>query len=375
MDDPRHSPPDDGTDNGRPADVTSQLDAFYFDGRTSRKRAITLRLTKDLEIVEDGVPIATWPFEDMRRVDGPQSQLRLRSLSDLPLARLEIADPALQQTVIAQCPSLNKGQERQVGRIVGWSLAAAASIVLLVVYGIPLAAGRIAPLVPRGVEARIGEAVDRQLASMFGDKLCTRTDGWSALQRLVGKLTQAGGITEPFKAEVIASPVPNAFAMPGGKIYVLDGLLQKANNVDEIAGVLAHELGHVQHRDVLRVLIQNGGTSYLVGLFFGDVLGGGAAVFATRSLFQSSYSRDVEREADAFAETTMRALGRSPKPMAELLFRVTGAQANKGLDIISTHPLTEERLATLGRADRGNSGAPLLSDDEWRALKSICIDR
>jgi predicted Zn-dependent protease len=51
---------------------------------------------------------------------------------------------------------------------------------------------------------------------------------------------------------VLASPVPNAFALPGGRIYLLNGLLQKAESADEIAGVIAHEMGHVSHRDQTR---------------------------------------------------------------------------------------------------------------------------
>jgi Zn-dependent protease with chaperone function len=47
-------------------------------------------------------------------------------------------------------------------------------------------------------------------------------------------------------------PIPNAFALPGGKVYLFDGLLAKAENPDEIAGVLAHELGHLKHRDGIR---------------------------------------------------------------------------------------------------------------------------
>ena len=68
----------------------------------------------------------------------------------------------------------------------------------------------------------------------------------------------------------------------------------------------------------------------------------------------------------------MHKLGRSPQPMGELLFRVTGAQANQGLTLLAGHPLTEERLATMKKEDRPNTGAEILSAQEWRALKNIC---
>ena len=346
--------------------------AIYFDGRTNRKHRVTLQLASALGVVEDGATIATWPFDAIRRADGPPELLRLSCTAALPLSRLEIADVPMQEAVAARCTALDLGRERQTWRIAGWSLAAIASIVVLVFYGIPLAADRVAPLVPRSVEKRLGDAVEKQARVIFGGRTCSTPGGQAAFEKLVDKLKRAGGLDEPLEVQVINSPVPNAFALPGGKIYLLNGLLQKSSNVDEIAGVLAHELGHVRHRDSLRHLIQAGGSSFLIGLLFGDVLGGGAVIFATRTLFNASYSRDVERNADAFAATTMHALGRPAKPMGDLLLRVTGTHATQAFDILASHPLTEERIANLSKADGSPTGTDILTPGEWAALKSIC---
>ena len=155
-------------------------------------------------------------------------------------------------------------------------------------------------------------------------------------------------------------------------MFLFDGLLAKAENPDEIAGVLAHELGHLKHRDNMRGLIYNGGTSFLIGLLFGDITGSSALIFASRTLVTASYSREAEGDADTFAIDVMQKLGRSPKPMGELLFRVTGKEGGKGLSILSSHPLTEDRLARMTREDKPPSGPPLLTPEEWVALKSIC---
>ncbi len=123
----------------------------------------------------------------------------------------------------------------------------------------------------------------------------------------------------------------------------------------------------------MRELIHNGGTSFLIGLLFGDVTGSGALIFASRSLVTSSYSRAAETNADTFAIETMHKLGRPAKPMGELMFRVTGKEG-KGLSLVSSHPLTEDRLERMAKADAGVAlnGAPLLSPAEWQALKDIC---
>lgn len=347
--------------------------AIYFDGQSNRKRSVVLRFGGGVEIVEQGAVVAVWPYGDIRRADAPADALRIRCTSALMLARVETRDAAVKQEIVSRCASLNDGQgERQTGRIVGWSLAAMTSIVLLVIFVVPAIADRMAPFIPRAFENRLGGSVDRQVRGMFGGRVCNNVAGQAALTELVGKVARAGGIDFTLDAEVLSSTTPNAFALPGNKVYVLNGLLEKAQSADEIAGILAHEFGHVKHRDHMRRLIQTGGTSFLFGLLFGDVSGAGAVIFAGRSLLDASYSREAEHNADAFAIDVMHKLGRSPKPMGDLLFRVTGAQANRGYTILASHPLTEARLAEMRQADHGNSGAELLSVAQWRALKEIC---
>ena len=129
--------------------------------------------------------------------------------------------------------------------------------------------------------------------------------------------------------------------------------------------------GHVQHRDSLRKIIQTGGTSFLIGLLFGDITGGAAMVFVGRTLFDASYSREAERSADAFAIEIMRKLGRSPKPLGDLLVRVTGTEANKSISLLASHPMSEDRLALMSKEAAG-SGPENLSPAKWRALKGIC---
>jgi predicted Zn-dependent protease len=209
---------------------------------------------------------------------------------------------------------------------------------------------------------------------LFGAKVCDGAEGRAAFAAMVDKIRIAGGIERPLNAQVLPNSMPNAFALPGGRIYVLDGLLQKAQSPDEIAGVIAHELGHAHHRHNMRTLIHNGGSSFLVGLLLGDITGASAVIFASRQLLQASHSREAEQEADDFAYATMRKLGRSPVPMAELLLRITGEQGKRlgGFTILNSHPLTESRLAAAKINVPNKPGPDLLSPAEWRALKAIC---
>ncbi|MFQ3456487.1 M48 family metallopeptidase [Bradyrhizobium sp. UFLA01-814] len=348
----------------------------FFDGLSNRRRIVALKLSDALEIREDGALLARWAFHDIRRADSPSGLLRLSCLTAPPLARLDIRDAGLTAALVARCDALEEGlpNRRGVAAIVGWSLAAAVSIVLVVLFGVPLAAERLTPLVPDSFERRIGDVAEAQVKVLFDGKPCGNPAGQAAFAKLVGKLRQSAGFDTSVQSGVLATSVPNAFALPGGKVYLFDGLLEKAENPDEIAGVLAHELGHLRHRDSMRELIHNGGTSFLIGLLFGDVTGSGALIFASRSLVTSSYSRDAETNADSFAIETMHKLGRPAKPMGELMFRVTGKEGGKGLSLVSSHPLTEDRLARMDKADAAGrpDGPPLLSSAEWQALKGIC---
>jgi Zn-dependent protease with chaperone function len=347
---------------------------IYFDGTSSRRHTVTLGFGGELQVEADQHGLAAWPYGDIRRADSPSGTLRLSCLSAPVLARLEIRDAAVAAELISRCTRLDENLpgQRGIARIVGWSIAAAVSIVGVIWFGVPLAADRLTPLVPQAFERRLGSLADGQVRTLFGGKVCDNTAGQAAFNKLMDALRQSAGLDSTVQAAVLATPIPNAFALPGGRVYLLNGLLAKADNPDEIAGVLAHELGHLKHRDATRNLIYNGGTSFLIGLLFGDITGSSTLIFASRSLVTSSYSREAEQNADTAAIDTMHRLGRSPKPMGELLFRVTGKQEDKGLSILSSHPLTEDRLARMSNEDLTAAGPPLLTADEWTSLKAIC---
>ena len=170
---------------------------------------------------------------------------------------------------------------------------------------------------------------------------------------------------------VLRSTIPNAFALPGGRIYILSALLEKAQTPDELAGVLAHEFGHLSHRDGLRRVIRDGGTGYLAGLLFGDIGGASAALFAARSLLNAAYSRTAEADADRFAISALQRLGRPTAPLGRLLLRIAGPES-KTFSILSDHPLTPDRASLLAQPAPDPPGPALLAWYEWQDLKAIC---
>lgn len=346
----------------------------FFDGTSNQRHPVELELRQSLIISEHGRVIATWAFGSIRRADGPPGFLRLSCVDAPVLARLEIADPALAAHVAAACPALDDGQggQGQTLRVVGWSMAAIASIILSVIFIVPYIADVATPLIPRSFDRFLGRIAEPQIRLIFQGPICTDALGQAALEKLVAQLQKAGGFEGAIQASVIATPIPNAVALPGGRIFIFEALIARAKSIDEVAGVIAHELGHVHHRDQVRAMINDGGSAFLIGLLFGDIAGGGAAIVAARSLLQAGYSREVETAADDFAQRAMLALGRSPHPLGEFLARLSGDEKPGATSIFDSHPLGSERQKRLSEGDITPAGPPLLSDGEWQALVSIC---
>ena len=175
----------------------------------------------------------------------------------------------------------------------------------------------------------MGVAVDAQVRAMLDTEKSSRPfecgleereiAGRAALDKLIGKLETAAALPIPIKAAVVRRKEANAIALPGGSVYVFEGLIDAAKTPDELAGVIAHEIGHVAHRDGTRSILQAAGLSFLFGMLLGDFTGGGVVVIAARKIVQSSYSRDVESAADRYGVDLMsktggdgRALGHDP---------------------------------------------------------------
>jgi Zn-dependent protease with chaperone function len=349
--------------------------AIYFDGKSSRRRRVILEFKHRLEFQESTEAGIGWSYADIRRVDAPSGTLRLGCLTAPALARVEIRNAALAAELRSRCAQLDDNVPGRDGvtAIIAWSMAAMASIISVIVLGLPLAADRLATLMPPAFERRLAQVAIGQLNAQFNAGKCNNAPGQAAFVKLLVAVRKSAGMEHVgLRANVLSSPIANAFALPGDAIYLLDGLLAEAENPDEIAGILAHELGHLKHRDSTRALIYNSGASFLIGLLFGDITGSSALIFASRSLVTASYSREAEQNADTFAIDTMHRLGRSPKPMGQLIFRVTEKEADDGLSLLSSHPLTEDRLARMSSEDRPPSKPPLLTAAEWASLKAIC---
>ncbi|MCX7314391.1 MAG: M48 family metallopeptidase [Alphaproteobacteria bacterium] len=360
----------------------------YFDGATSARHAVAVEAASDgLRIIgADGAEIARWPYADLRAQPAPDHVMRLRQAGGLELARLEIHDAVLIAEIDHRADSLDRTgtvERRLRKRVIGWTVAATVSLVLVAIFGVPVLSDRIAPLTPLSVEHRLGQSIDAQVRAMLDTKSsgkpfeCGTGDaeqaGRAARDALIKRLETAAGLPIALKTAVVRRSETNAVALPGGHIYVFEGLIARSRSVDEVAGVIAHEIGHVAHRDGTRSLLEAAGLSFLFGMLLGDFTGGGLVVIAARTVVQSAYSRDVEANADLYGVNLMAKAGGDPRALGTILDRIAGA-IEPGSKILADHPETKDRIAAINAAAHQLPVAPgpLLSPAEWTALKGIC---
>lgn len=186
------------------------------------------------------------------------------------------------------------------------------------------------------------------------------------VERIGVRLT--AGTLYPFRFHVVRDPRVNAFALPGGHVVVFTGLLQAAANPDEVAGVLAHEASHVLRRHSLRNLIHGLGLRAVMAVALGDFSGGVWGDMAGE-LAELAYSRELEQEADLEGLALLRKAGLPAGGMVSF-FAKMAARGEKGVDLLSSHPASDERLAAL-RAAVAEQGPYLHQSLEvdWEAIK------
>ncbi|WP_425101680.1 M48 family metallopeptidase [Tropicibacter sp. S64] len=368
-------------------------EAAFYDGLTAGRHPVRLRLSEDrqaLEISGDTLPgVLRWQLMDLRAPRDHADRDRLTLMRHEPgddevqrhEARLVIDDPALIAWLHRTRPNLFRhdlaqGTWRKVGYYAGGALAATALLLFVI---IPALAGTLARIIPVEREIAFGKTVLAQMEYMLGGAgigslTCSNPDGVKALQTMANRLTEGQPMHYSLDIRVFDHPTLNAFAAPGGQIVILRGLLDAASHPDQVAGVLAHEIGHVEHRDVTRNALRTAGSAGLLSMLLGDVSGGALIALVGDHVMNASYTRDAEAEADGYGLAMLDAAQVDAGGLASFFDIVT--ERAHGLEVpelFASHP------ATPGRADRARALAerqagttPVLTSAEWDALKRIC---
>jgi predicted Zn-dependent protease len=325
--------------------------ARRFDGRSALPREVRFTIEGGDLVFEaqPGGPIDHHAVADVAVAEPLSHAPRLLRLADGGLLQVE-ESPAL-------AAALARAGVRQ-SPVVRWQRAWPASLIALVLLvaasawlyfvGLPRGADWAARHISPSLEAHMGDqtlaALDRSglaPSALPAYRQAELTQRFVAFQKAAG-LQPARRIV--FRS-VRSGPGVNAFALPGGVIVFLDGIVEMAHGDDEmLLAVLAHESGHQQMHHMTRSLFRGLGGAALAGLLWGDyssVASNAAILFG-----QLSYSRDDEREADDFALAALPRAGVSPGAIARFFFQEDAESKKKGrvqMDWLSTHPGSRDR--------------------------------
>jgi Zn-dependent protease with chaperone function len=340
--------------------------AWLYDGETAIRHSVEVEPGADgLRILHAGgtetaVPAARLTFVESRR------DCTTYGRDDLPGWRLVLfgeTPPALAAALPAR---------QRYGSWIDRVGLVPAILIGLAVSGAVIFAGSkfpewAAPHIPAEWEQRYGDA----LVGDFGGRYCDGEGGQAALDKLASRLSPTA---RSLNIRVVDIDIVNAAALPGGNIVIFEELLAESDGPDEVAGVLAHEIAHIERRHVTQAMIRQLGLGLVITAFGGNT---GANLDL---LLAAGYSRAAEREADADAVAMLRRARVSPVSTAAFFKRLAdqerklGAVA-QGLSYISTHPLSEERERKFrASAVPGGGYRPALSRDEWEALFNICFN-
>ena len=350
----------------------SETSAFYFDGRSARLHPASLSVHAGLlhiaaPGIERSVPLDTVklgePFE--------QAPLVLR----LPAgASCEVPNGPERQLLLDAIGYRKSGVERWQAR---WPATLAALGLLIALLGlayfkgIPALTERVAGALPPAVEVKLGQAA---LAGLEARGLLTPSR--LSDQRIAEVQAQLAEVRPahprvPMHAIVRESKQlgANALALPDGTIVVTDALVRLLSTRDNqftaagktaLQGVLAHEVGHIEHRHTARVMAASSLSAALSATLFGDFSAVAAGLPAVLS--QMQYSRAMETDADDYAVAVLRSKGLGAAPLARALTLLERQQPDESqtprwlkntMGYLSTHPGTQARIARLQAKDAG----------------------
>ena len=189
-------------------------------------------------------------------------------------------------------------------------------------------------------------------------------------------LRHAGPQPFTYRFHVVARNEVNAFAAPAGHIYLYTGTVLRARNVSELAGVIAHEIGHVAQRHVASNFNRAVATNILhqFGVVAAELAAGPEAGRAAHTVgglaamgYLNTFSREAEHEADTFAVRLMVRSGYDPRGLAAFFETLRKDGEGSAPRFLSSHPATSDRIANTRKMIEGlPRGTPLQTEDGGR---------
>ncbi len=362
------------------SEPSKTYDGLFYDGESAKAHEAVVRCSTTVIVVSEGANVlATWSYADLISPD-PLSAGRRARLTHVsaPYARLVVEDRGFSECVLDRAPQLSKrAHNLQTLKLVMGCMAVAAVFAGIAFLLLTFAPRTVASVMPDEWRLSLGNQVIKTLVGKR--KLCTGPAGLHALEAMRKRISAHEANPGQFQVLVYDLAIVNAFALPGGLIVISGKLIEAASGPEGVAGVLAHEMGHVIERDSETQLVRAMGISLLQQVMLGggqisDSIGGVAGLLALLT-----YTREAERRADVHAQRIMQATGVQPDGLIKFFEFVKDKYGSKSddddggslLNLFSTHPGLDERIGKLKALPKWPS-TPVINQTQWTDLKSIC---
>lgn len=225
-------------------------------------------------------------------------------------------------------------------------------------------------------EAKLGDITLSEMGEIY--KPCSDPVAVAHLQKITDRLVAASEYPDiKPNLRLFRSRDINAFTVPGRHMVVLSGFLKNAQTENEIAAVMAHELGHMVKRDPLEAFMNAQGFN-IIAAMMGSSGAYGDVTKLVSTMQNLSYSREKEYAADAYAARVLTDAGYNPDGLSSFLTRVE-AEEKKGIgkyvssfELFSTHPDTVERIRRIHSVTRPEGYRAVLGQAEFERLRQAC---
>lgn len=367
-----------------------QFAGSLFDGRSSQKHLVDVELTpQEIILKAPGDKPIRWAYPQLRwAADTSPFHIEHCAEGDEGLETLVVDDPDFYRSVLEIAPKSFSSRENESK--FNWKLYSVGILVLIFsayvfIKTVPsFLADQMVEKIPIEWEVTVGQSILKMLP------VAQKPDPevLKVLQDTVDFLKQSLP-GNPYDLKVYILPVEqvNALALPGGPIVIFEGLIDKAESPEELAGVLAHEIQHILLRHSTRGILRNLAKSMLVTLFLGDVNSVMEGIVQLAGQLETlGLSREMEAEADQKGMELILAANIDPHGMIRIFKKLMqedfsqkklpkGKPVSEENDLssyFSTHPSSQNRLARLEKQMRSHENriwTPLFPNLDWNEIK------
>lgn len=330
------------------------ISGIYFNGKSSKANACLVHQTDEsIYIYFENEPEKNiiWNKVDLHSND-IQSDVLIIQYGDFPHETLEISG----EKAIDFFHELHK--ENPIKQVKGFWLknkkkslfyilsSFLALVFLSYFFIIPWLGEKATLLIPKSTEIELGESLAKNIEAteIIDVELSLK------LNKFAKQLKINGGY--PIKIHVVKSETVNAFAIPGGNVFIYTGILEKMDSYEELVALLGHEITHITHQHSLKSIGRSAASSIFVSSLFGDV-GGVTTGIANKAdqLKQLGYSRELETEADTEGVEFLKLNHISARGMKNLLTILDDENDNMNglIEYISSHPDTKKRIKNVSQ--------------------------